>query len=139
MISMKHYNTLSKTEEDVRQINRLVDVKNKSVLEIGCGTGRITFPLAERAGEIVAFDIDENATEEALKRNQNENVKFLAENIETTQLGKKFDVILCTWLRYVYLNACQFWFKNDSCVGSRFGNHFELHVQVIKTPFPVLH
>jgi len=65
MISMKHYNTLSKTEEDVRQINRLVDLKNKSVLEIGCGTGRITFPLAERAGEIVAIDIDENATKEA--------------------------------------------------------------------------
>jgi len=84
MISMKHHNTLSKTEEDVRQINRLVDLKNKSVLEIGCGTGRITFPLAERAGEIVAIDIDENATKEALKRNQNENVKFLAENIETT-------------------------------------------------------
>jgi 2-polyprenyl-3-methyl-5-hydroxy-6-metoxy-1,4-benzoquinol methylase len=106
MISMKHYNTLSKTEEDVRQINRLVDLKNKSVLEIGCGTGRITFPLAERAGEIVAIDIDENATKEALKRNQNENVKFLAENIETTQLGKKFDAILSTWLRCVYLNAC---------------------------------
>ena len=66
---MKHYDSLSRTEEDVRQINRLIDVENKSVLEIGCGTGRITFPLAKRASEIVAIDIDGSAIKKALKRN----------------------------------------------------------------------
>ncbi len=92
------------TEEDIRQINRLVDVRNKSILEIGCGTGRITFPLAERAREIVAIDINGSVIEEALRRNRFESVKFLVENIETTKLGKKFDVILSTWLGYMYLN-----------------------------------
>lgn len=92
------------TEEDIRQINRLVDVRNKSILEIGCGTGRITFPLAEKAREIVAIDINGSVIEEALRRNRFESVKFLVENIETTKLGKKFDVILSTWLGYMYLN-----------------------------------
>lgn len=92
-----------RTEEDVRQINRLVDVRNKSVLEIGCGTGRITFPLAEKAREIVAIDINESVIEEALRRNRFENVKFFAGNIETTKLGWKFDVILSTWMGYMYL------------------------------------
>jgi len=95
---------MGRTEEDVRHINRLVDVRNKSVLEIGCGTGRITFPLAEKAREMVAIDVNEGVIEEALRRNRSENVKFLVENIDTTKLGKKFDVILSTWMGYMYLN-----------------------------------
>ena len=114
MISMKHYDAFSNVGEDVRQINRLVDVENKSVLEIGCGTGRITFPLAKKVSEMIAIDIDESAIEEALKRNRYENVKFLVENIETTKLGKKFDVILSTWLGYMYLNNIPKAIKNIS-------------------------
>jgi len=95
---------MKSTEEDVRQINRLVDVKNKSVLEIGCGTGRITFPLAKKAREIVAIDIDEIAISEASRRNRYENVRFLVENVETVRLGKKIDLILSTWIGFMYLN-----------------------------------
>jgi len=95
---------MMRTEEDVRHINRLVDVENKSVLEIGCGTGRITFPLAKKAREIVAIDIYEGAIEEALRRNRYENVRFSVGNIETVRLGRKFDVILSTWMGYMYLN-----------------------------------
>lgn len=95
---------MGRTEEDVRHINRLVDVRDKSILEIGCGTGRITFPLAEKAGEMVAIDINGEVIEEALRRNRSENVEFLVENVETTKLGKKFDVILSTWMGYMYLN-----------------------------------
>lgn len=102
---MKRYDSLSRTEEDVRQINRLIDVENKSVLEIGCGTGRITFHLAERASEIVAIDIDGSAIREALNRNPYANVRFLVENIETTRLGEKFDAILSTWMGYMYLKS----------------------------------
>jgi len=114
MISMKHYDAFSNVEEDVRQINQLVDVENKSVLEVGCGTGRITFPLAEKASEIVAIDIDESAIEEALKRKRYENVKFLVENIATTKLSKKFDVILSTWLGYMYISNVPEAVKNIS-------------------------
>ena len=92
------------TEEDIKQINRLVDIANKSVLEIGCGTGRITFPLASKASEIIAIDINGSVIEEASKRNRFEHVKFLVENIETTELGKRFDVVLSTWLGYMYVN-----------------------------------
>lgn len=35
---MKHCEISSRVEEDVRRINRLIDVENKSVLEIGFGT-----------------------------------------------------------------------------------------------------
>ena len=60
--------------------------------------------MAKKAREIVAIDIDESAIEEALRRNRYENVRFLVENVETVRLGKKFDVILSTWMGYMYLN-----------------------------------
>jgi SAM-dependent methyltransferase len=102
---MKHIDAVSKArEEDAQHALRLATIEDRSVLEIGCGTGRITFPMAEKAGEIIAIDIDASAIDEARKRNRFENVTFLVENIETTQLGRKFDVILSTWLGYMFLN-----------------------------------
>jgi len=95
---------MKRTEEDVKQIHRLVDVVDKSVLEIGCGAGRITFPLAEKAREIVAIDISEGVIEEASRRNRYENVRFSVGNIESVRLGRRFDVILSTWMGYMYLN-----------------------------------
>jgi SAM-dependent methyltransferase len=101
-------------KEDIRHINRLIDVEDKSVLEVGCGSGRITFPLAKKALEIIAIDIDKVAVEEARKRNRCENVEFLVENIETVQLGRKFDVIFSTWLGYMYLDNVPKAVKNIS-------------------------
>ncbi|MHA2140094.1 MAG: class I SAM-dependent methyltransferase [Candidatus Thorarchaeota archaeon] len=101
---MKNIDARSKVEEDVHHITRLVSIESRTVLEIGCGTGRITFPLAEKAGRIIGIDIDANAIDEAQKRNRFENLTFLVENIETTQLGLTFDVILSTWMGYMYLD-----------------------------------
>ncbi|MHA2065223.1 MAG: class I SAM-dependent methyltransferase [Candidatus Thorarchaeota archaeon] len=102
---MKNIDAVSKVrEEDVQHITRLVSMEARTVLEIGCGTGRITFPLAEEASKIIAIDIDASAIEEAQKRNLFENVTFLVENIEDTRLGSTFDVILSTWMGYMYLN-----------------------------------
>jgi ubiquinone/menaquinone biosynthesis C-methylase UbiE len=42
----------------VSDLARLAGIGPRSrVLEIGCGTGQLTLPLAERAGEVVAIDI----------------------------------------------------------------------------------
>ncbi|MHA2118261.1 MAG: class I SAM-dependent methyltransferase [Candidatus Thorarchaeota archaeon] len=102
---MKHIDAVSKArEKDAEQIMRLVRIDDRTVLESGCGTRRIAIPLAEKAREIVAIDIDASAIEEARKENRFENVTFLVENIETTQLGRKFDVVLSTWLGYMFLN-----------------------------------
>lgn len=102
---MKELDAVAKVREnDVHHITRLVAIDNNDVLEIGCGDGRITFPLAEKAASITAIDIDDETIENARIRNRFEHVSFLVENIETMQLGRKFDVILSTWMGYMYLN-----------------------------------
>lgn len=80
---------ISQTEKDITNITDLVDIENKSILELGCGAGRITFALAERVQELTAIDIDNKAIDDARQRNVYENVTFLAENIEDFDLEKK--------------------------------------------------
>jgi ubiquinone/menaquinone biosynthesis C-methylase UbiE len=43
-----------------RELNRLADLvgldRSSTVIDIGCGTGQLTIPLAERAGTVIAVD-----------------------------------------------------------------------------------
>lgn len=60
--------------------------KNKSIeeleiLEFGCGTGRITFPLASLGSHVTAFDIDPSAVSGISERIQKEKLN----NVTVTQ------------------------------------------------------
>ena len=46
---------------EVRALQRLVDFAGKSVLEVGCGEGRMTWRFADAAASVLAFDPDEAA------------------------------------------------------------------------------
>jgi SAM-dependent methyltransferase len=91
------------TEKDIRDISELVDIKGKSILELGCRTGRITFALADRVQELTAIDIDEKAIRNAQQRNVHGNVTFLVEDMEDFDLGRKYDLILSIGVGYMYL------------------------------------
>lgn len=93
----------SQTEKDISNITSLVEIENKSILELGCGNGRITFALAERVKELTAIDIDSETIQRARQRNSFENVTFLVENIENFDLERKFDLILSIGVGYMYL------------------------------------
>jgi 2-polyprenyl-3-methyl-5-hydroxy-6-metoxy-1,4-benzoquinol methylase len=99
----KEGSTLAK-DEDAKWIMELANIGNKTVLEIGCGNGRITFAIADKAAEIIAVDIDAEVIEEAQRGNQFSNVTFHVGDIETIQFGKQFDVVLSTWMGYMFLN-----------------------------------
>ena len=100
---MKHYDGHASTQEEVEQIHSLADFKDKTVLEIGCGTGRITFPLAKHAKEVIAIDIDEDALREARSKDA-KNITFLHENVETMQLGT-FDMVISSWMGFMYVDT----------------------------------
>jgi SAM-dependent methyltransferase len=109
------WNNMSfQTENDIETIIDLVEISNKSVLELGCGNGRITFKLAEMVQEIVAIDIDTKAIEDARESNKYENVLFLVENMEDFDLKRKFDVILSVGVGYMYVRDLLSAVKNIS-------------------------
>lgn len=66
-------------------MHKLVDFTGKSVLEIGCGKGRVTWLYAGKATRVTAIDPDEEDIEIALKERPDhlaEKVNFIATGIE---------------------------------------------------------
>lgn len=61
----------------IKEITAHCDLSDKTILEVGCGQGRITHDLARHARRVVAIDSDERALQTARSRINAENVTFL--------------------------------------------------------------
>ena len=69
-------------------------VKNKSVLDYGCGTGYGTFKLAEQATYVIGIDISLEAINYAKLNYSSNNINFITNsNFERKNFIEKFDVI----------------------------------------------
>ena len=76
-------------------------VAGKRVLEVGCGTGRMTALAATRAASVYAFDPSaENvsAARAALTSEQRRRVRFAVQDAEALDVAReRFDIALCGW------------------------------------------
>jgi ubiquinone/menaquinone biosynthesis C-methylase UbiE len=66
----------------LRQVN--LDLDGRKVVEVGCGTGRNTTWLAERAAEIVGLDFSEEMLAQARSRVNNPRVRFIQHDARMT-------------------------------------------------------
>ena len=77
------------------------DFAGKSVLEIGCGDGRLTWRYAERSARVTAIDLDAGkfAKAVATRPPQMEHVQLLNIGLEpfAAQNKKKFDIAILAW------------------------------------------
>jgi ubiquinone/menaquinone biosynthesis C-methylase UbiE len=68
-----------------------------SILDFGCGPGRMVIPFAKYAGEVIGMDISPDALEEAEKNCKEKNilnVRFLLSDDELSKISdKKFDLV----------------------------------------------
>jgi ubiquinone/menaquinone biosynthesis C-methylase UbiE len=82
-------------------IEELVDLAGTHVLEVGCGSGRLTRFLAQRAASVYAFDPNADAVADAkasLADNERERVSFGVHDAEALDLPRRrFDLALCGW------------------------------------------
>jgi ubiquinone/menaquinone biosynthesis C-methylase UbiE len=82
-------------------ISALVPLEGKSVLEVGCGKGRLTALAAARASQVYGFDPgSENvaAARATLTREQRRRVRLAVHDAEALDLAReRFDVALCGW------------------------------------------
>ena len=90
-----------KEKKEFKKIMKESNLKGKNVLELGCGTGRITFQLTKYAKSVTSIDNDDSylryCREKANKTNTL-NLKLIKKNIMNLgTLNKKYDVIVSGW------------------------------------------
>ena len=74
----------------------------QTLLELGCGYGRITKSLAPYFSKITAVDGSQDLINMAKQENSSANISYISSLIETLELDEKFDlVLLCCVLEHV--------------------------------------
>jgi ubiquinone/menaquinone biosynthesis C-methylase UbiE len=86
---------------EAAEIGAAVDVDGKRVVEVGCGTGRLTAFLAARAHRVYAFDPDAEKVaqaRESLGRELRDRVQFAVHDAQALDLPRRrFDLAVCGW------------------------------------------
>jgi ubiquinone/menaquinone biosynthesis C-methylase UbiE len=85
---------------EVRLIERHVTLRDRTVLEVGCGNGRLTLEYAPRARRVVAIEPNAAMIRDARARARSrgiKNVRFLTRPAQTGITGGPFDVVLFSW------------------------------------------
>ena len=87
---MKTYNS------DLPKIEEFVELNGKTLLEVGCGDGRLTALLANKVEGITGIDPDDNSIEAARKNIS--GVNFLVGSGEKMDLANEsFDIVLFSY------------------------------------------
>ncbi len=86
---------------EIKYLRKFVDFKDKRVLEIGCGEGRLTWQYAREARTVAAVDLDRDSLRVAKvdRPSDLENTVYLAcANSEYLPFAKeKFDIAVLAW------------------------------------------
>ena len=71
----RHYDVL-KAQNDIPFYLAQAQVASGSVLEIGCGTGRVTIPLASAGFDIIGLDVSGSMLEEARRKAEGQGLSI---------------------------------------------------------------
>jgi len=64
------------------------------VLDIGCGNGYLTYDISQKAGKVVAMDLDRKNIELAREKFSGENITYIVGDGTKLNLREKFDVVV---------------------------------------------
>lgn len=82
-------------------IAKVADIDGARVLEVGCGSGRLTRFAAARAAHVYAFDPDAESVAQAeasLSATARERVRFAVHDAQALDVEReRFDLALCGW------------------------------------------
>ncbi len=96
-------------------INMLNIQKGDDILDIGCGTGKITRKLADlTTGRVVGIDPSQGMISMANEENIAKNIEYRVQSAEAIHFNNEFDIIFC--------NSALQWFKDLNRVAENFNN-----------------
>jgi len=85
-----------KKERLIEKINQVVNLKNKDVLDIGCGDGNKTKKIARYSEAVLAIDPDVGLIRVAKIKNPRRNITYRVGKAETLKFSQEFDVVIFT-------------------------------------------
>ena len=84
-----------------KTLNRFADVANQTILEVGCGEGRLTWKYAKHAKQVFAFDHDHDALRIARADcpiDLHKQIHFANASARYIPFSKeKFDIAILAW------------------------------------------
>jgi SAM-dependent methyltransferase len=125
----RHYDLQTRdVVEDIPFYLRQARKYGEPVLELACGTGRITIPIAEQGIKITGLDISEPMLSQARKKAaaKRVNVEWVQADCRNFKLGKKFRLIFLPFNSITHLHdlesieACFFCAKRHLARDGRF-------------------
>jgi ubiquinone/menaquinone biosynthesis C-methylase UbiE len=93
------------TKKELYYLKKLLK-KDQKILDLACGYGRFTIPLAKQGYNIEGLDISKNLLNEAKKRAKKEklSIKFkLGDMRKLNYKNNTFDAIICMWSAFIEL------------------------------------
>jgi ubiquinone/menaquinone biosynthesis C-methylase UbiE len=95
----------NQTINEIAYLERILD-KNNKILDLGCGYGRLTIPLAKKGYDIVGLDASSYLIKKAKLYSKNEelNIDFIFGDMRNLPFKKEsFDIVLCLWSVFLEL------------------------------------
>ncbi len=84
-------------EEFLNNLEKVIKLKGKKVLEIGCGTGTRSIHIAKKVKHITAIEPNSDLIKDAKKSNGSENIEYQVGKAEKLKFDKEiFDIIIFT-------------------------------------------
>lgn len=117
-----------------------------AVLELGCGTGRVAIPLAERGFAVTGLDIAPSMLAQAeakragLPAEVAARLRFVRGDLRSLALGREFDAILVTYYTLAHLQPSVAWkqaiagMARHLAPGGRIALHLPDPVMMARTP-----
>lgn len=80
--------------DDMSFYFELAQKSNGPILDLACGTGRLTIPIANLGFEITGLDLSEPMLKKAREKSKGLNINWIREDFRDFNLGKRFSLIL---------------------------------------------
>jgi 2-polyprenyl-3-methyl-5-hydroxy-6-metoxy-1,4-benzoquinol methylase len=89
----RQFDALAASGTDVHgEATFVMTIAPSTVLDAGCGTGRVAIELANRGVEVVGVDVDDSML--ATARSRSPLVEWIRSDLTALDLGRTFDVVL---------------------------------------------
>ena len=88
-LALKRYNFV------LNQVSNYANGRKLTIMDIGCGSGALSFPLAQQGHKVVGIDNDDELVRQCAVSNKYPNAKFLKADAQYIVDTKKYDVVIC--------------------------------------------